>query len=51
LARIDLTVDDEIEKKFRDAVCKAYGFKKRNMKAATEEAIELWLKTKNRRLK
>jgi len=46
-----MVVDDKIDKKFRDAVGKAYGFKKGNMKAAIEEAIELWLKTKNRRLK
>lgn len=46
MARLDIVVDDEVDKKFRNTVYRIYGFKKGNIKIAAEEAIELWLKTK-----
>ena len=41
MARLDIVVDEKIDKRFRDAVYKAYSLKKGSIKMAAEEAIEL----------
>ncbi len=43
-ARLYLTIDWDLEKKFREEVAKRLGMKKGNLQVAIEEAIRLWLK-------
>ncbi len=43
-ARLYLTIDEELERKFREEVAKRLGMKKGNLQLAIEEAIRLWLK-------
>jgi hypothetical protein len=42
--RLNLTVSEALEKKFRDEVYKRYGLRKGDIQRAVEEAIELWIK-------
>ena len=42
-SRLDLTIDPELDKRFRDMVYKKFGMKKGNLRTALEEAIRLWL--------
>ena len=42
-SRLDLTIDTELDKLFRDMVYKKFGMKKGNLRIALEEAIRLWL--------
>jgi len=51
MGRLNITVSDELEGRFRDEVAKILGFKKGNLNKAIEEAIELWIKTKERERK
>lgn len=46
MARINLVIDDEIDKQFRDEVAKRLGMKKGNIKIAIEEAMKLWIERK-----
>jgi hypothetical protein len=46
MGKLTLTLNDELEKRFRDEVFKRFGMKKGNMQIAIEEAIEAWIKTK-----
>ncbi len=39
-----MTLNDELEKKFRETVAQTIGFKKGNLQIAIEEAIEAWMK-------
>ncbi len=43
MARIILSIDDELDKQFRDEVAKRLGMKKGNIKIAMEEAIKDWI--------
>jgi len=43
LGKINLDVDDKIDKKFRDAVYKKKGMKKGNLTDAVEEAMLMWM--------
>ena len=43
MARWTVTIDDELDKRFREIVAKVKGFKRGALKEALEEAIELWL--------
>ncbi|WP_456328188.1 hypothetical protein [Archaeoglobus sp.] len=43
MARWTVTIDDELDKRFREVVAKVKGFKRGALKEALEEAIELWL--------
>lgn len=43
MARLVLTISDELEQKFREEVYRRYGMKKGNLKKAIEEAIEDWI--------
>jgi len=47
-SRLDLTIDTELDKQFRDMVYKKFGMKKGNLRTALEEAIRLWLSRENR---
>jgi hypothetical protein len=46
MGKLTLTLNDELEKRFREEVFKRLGMKKGNMQAAIEEAIEQWIKIK-----
>jgi len=43
MARIILTIEDELDKQFRNEVNTRMGMKKGNIKIAIEEAIRLWI--------
>jgi len=43
MARWTVTIDDKLDKRFREVVVKVKGFKRGALKEALEEAIELWL--------
>jgi len=45
-ARLYLTINRDLERKFREEVAKRLGMKKGNLQVAIEEAIKLWLKNK-----
>jgi hypothetical protein len=42
--RINLTISEELEKRFRAEVFKRKGLHKGDIQRAVEEAIELWIK-------
>jgi hypothetical protein len=44
MGKLTLTLNDELEKRFRDEVFKRLGMKKGNLQTAIEEAIEHWIK-------
>jgi hypothetical protein len=46
LARIDVILDDDLEKKFRDEVFKRYGMKRGNLTEAMQEAVRMWLEAR-----
>jgi hypothetical protein len=43
MGRLDIIMDDGLEKKFRQEVAKRIGYKRGNIKAAIEEAVRDWL--------
>ena len=43
MGRIDVILQDELEKRFRNKVFKKYGMKKGNITSAIHEAIEQWI--------
>ncbi len=43
MGRMLITVDDELEERFRRAVARIYGVRKGAISKAVEEAIRLWL--------
>ena len=48
MGKMNIVLDDETERKFREAVFKAKGMKKGNISKALEEAIEQWMTATNR---
>ena len=48
-SRLDLTIDPELDRQFRDMVYKKFGMKKGNLRIALEEAIRLWLSSEKDR--
>jgi hypothetical protein len=46
MGRINLIVDDDLEKEFRQEVGKRFGAKKGNIKIAIEEAMKMWIDQK-----
>ena len=46
MGKLTLTLNDELEKRFRDEIYKRFGMKKGNMQTAIEEAIEQWITKK-----
>ena len=43
MARINLVIDDELDKQFRNEVNRRLGMKKGNIKIAIEEAMKKWI--------
>lgn len=43
MGKMNIVLDDELEKKFREAVFKRKGMKKGNISDALAEAIEEWM--------
>jgi len=43
MVRWTVSIDEELDKRFREAVFKVKGFKRGALKEALEEAIKLWL--------
>jgi len=46
LFKLSCTIDDDLDKQFRDAVAKRLGMKKGNIKKAIEEAMRDWIDRK-----
>jgi hypothetical protein len=46
MARIVVDIDDDLNKQFRKVIIDRFGNKKGALKKAVEEAIKLWMKTK-----
>ena len=46
MAYINLSIDDDLDKQFRDEVNRRLGMKKGNLKAAIEEAMRDWISKK-----
>jgi hypothetical protein len=44
MARVNITLNDELDNRFRSAVAQSIGFKKGNLQLAIEQAIEEWIK-------
>jgi len=44
MARMDIIVSDDLEKRFRAEVFKRLGMKRGNITLAIQEAIEQWIK-------
>jgi hypothetical protein len=51
MARITITLKDELDKKLRETVSDTIGFKKGNLQIAIEEALEEWVKAKRKERK
>ena len=47
MGKMNLDIDDKVDKKFRDSVYKKKGMKKGNLTDSVEEAMLLWI-TKNK---
>ena len=45
MGKLNIILDDTVEKNFRDAVYHKLGMKKGNISKALEEAIDLWIKS------
>jgi hypothetical protein len=43
MARIDIIISDDLEKRFREEVFKRLGMKRGNITVAIQEAIEQWI--------
>lgn len=44
MGKINISLDDKIEERFRKAVFQSKGMKKGNISIALQEAIDLWIK-------
>jgi len=44
MGKMNIVLDDELEKRFRKAVFERKGMKKGNISEALQEAIEQWMK-------
>ena len=49
MGKINISLDDKLEERFRKAVFEAKGMKKGNMSEAFEEALETWISLQNKR--
>jgi len=47
--RLNITLDEELEKRFRETVAQTLGFKKGNLQIAIEDALEEWIKKNKKR--
>jgi predicted transcriptional regulator len=48
MARITITLNDELDRKLRETVAQTIGFKKGNLQVAIEEALEEWVKSQRK---
>jgi hypothetical protein len=48
MGKINLIISDKLEKEFREAISKKYGYKKGNMRLAIEEAIKEWIEKQSK---
>jgi len=44
VGRLNITLSDDLEKRFREEVSRVLGFKKGNLQIAIEEAIRQWIR-------
>jgi len=44
--RLNITIDDKIEKRFREVVGEVYGYKKGVLQEAIETAVKEWMEKK-----
>lgn len=44
MAKLTVLIEDDLDKKFREAIFKAKGMYRGNITEAIEEAIELWIR-------
>jgi len=51
LGRINITLNHDLDKRFRQAIAETIGFKKGNLQVAVEEALEDWIKKHSKRSK
>ena len=51
MGRLVLTIPEELEQRFREAVYKRFGMKKGNITKAVVEALESWIATVDREVK
>lgn len=49
MGKINISLDDDVEEKFREAIYQRMGMKKGNISKALEEAILQWVKTYNKK--
>jgi len=43
MGKLSLTINDNLEKRFRDTVYQRKGYRKGNISEAVEESFELWI--------
>jgi hypothetical protein len=48
MARINLVIDDELDKRFRSAVFKKTGLRKGDIQKAAQEALKMWIEAQNK---
>jgi len=46
--RLNITIDDKIEKRFREVVGEVYGYKKGVLQQAIETAVKEWMEKNER---
>jgi hypothetical protein len=49
MARLTITLNDELDRKLRETVADTIGFKKGNLQIAIEEALEAWIKERKKK--
>ena len=48
MGKITLVLDNDLERRFRDAIYKTKGMKRGNIQSAIEEAITMWIQEKTK---
>jgi hypothetical protein len=46
MGKINISIDDNLERRFREEIFKRLGMKKGNIQHAIEEAMEIWIRSK-----
>jgi hypothetical protein len=49
MGKMNIVLKDELEERFREAIFKSKGMRKGNMSKAFEEALEMWIKSTNKK--
>jgi hypothetical protein len=49
MGKINISLDDKLEERFRKAVFETKGMKKGNMSDAFQEALEAWISLQNKK--